>query len=284
MATQADQRLAAPNRLVLPAALAPGLTVVALLCIYPLGLALVTSLEGKDGPTLARYLGFFADRRSYGALLNTIGLAAMTTVASICVSIPLGYVARSSPRLGTAIRALVALPLAVPVLIAGYALTLFFSTNGLFNNILVRVLFILSDPLTISYTWGGLVVACVWRFFPYTALLLMSALAALDRDLENAAASIGANPWQTFWRVTVPLLAPAAVTGGVLTFVSTFGTFSIPLIMGGSGDVLSVMAYRKIAGSFDWPSAATIVAVMAVIQICTLVALRSAVARWTHQR
>lgn len=283
MAIRRDARLAAPNRLILSAALAPGLVVVALLCLYPLALALSASLEGPSGLTLAHYFGFFADQKSHGALVNTIGLAAVTMVASIIVSIPLGYIARSSPRLGTAIRVLVALPLAVPVLIAGYALTLFFSTNGLFNNILTRVLFILSDPLSISYTWGGLVVACVWRFFPYTALLLISALVSLDRDLENASASIGANPWQTFWRVTLPLIAPAAVTGGVLTFVSTFGTFSIPLIMGGSGDVLSVIAYRKIAGSFDWPSAATIVAVMAVIQICTLVALRSAVSRWTHQ-
>ena len=169
------------------------------------------------------------------------------------------------------------------MLIAGYALALFYAENGLFNNLLVRVLHLLSDPLSISYTWTGLVVACIWRFFPYTGLLVIAALQAIDRNVEQAAASTGANPWQVFARVTLPLIAPAALTGGILTFVSTFGTFSIPLIMGRGGDVLSVMAYRKVSGAFDWPVASTIVIVMAVIQIAVLVGLRRAVVRWTQR-
>jgi ABC-type Fe3+ transport system permease subunit len=178
---------------------------------------------------------------------------------------------------------LVALPLAVPVLIAGYALTLFFSDNGLFNNVLVRVLHVLGGPLHIAYTWGGLVAACTWRFFPYTGLLVITALQAIDRDVERAAASTGASPVQVFWRVTLPVIMPATITGGILTFVSTFGTFSIPLMMGRGGDVLSVMAYRQLAGKFDWPAASAIVVVMSVIQIGVLAGLRSGVSRWTRR-
>jgi putative spermidine/putrescine transport system permease protein len=276
--------VATPRAAWLAAALAPGLLIVLCLVLYPLGLAIWTSFGLDSGaPTLARYTAFFSEGESYRALLRTVGLALATTVGSIALSIPLGYIARTPSVVGTLVRMLVALPLAVPVLIAGYSLALFFSQNGLFNNILVHVLNILSSPLTISYTWTGLIIACIWRFFPYTGLLVISALQALDRSVEQAAASIGANPWQVFWRVTLPMIAPAALTGGILTFVSTFGTFSIPLIMGRGGEVLSVMAYRKISGAFDWPVASTIVVVMAVIQIAVLVGLRRAVTRWTFR-
>jgi putative spermidine/putrescine transport system permease protein len=274
--------VASPNLFWLALALSPGLLIVVGLVAYPLGLAVSNSLGLARGQTatIAHYLAFLSDPRSYWALLNTFALAFATTAGAIILSIPLGYLARASRRFATPVRLLVTLPLAVPVLIAAYALTLFFAENGLFNSILVRVLHLLSEPLTISYSWPGLVIACIWRFFPYTGLLVISALGTLDRNLEDAAASTGANPLQVFRRVTLPLIAPAALTGGILTFVSTFGTFSIPLIMGRSTEVLSVMAYRKVTGGFDWQSASTIVVIMAVFQIATLVGLRGAMNRW----
>ena len=194
--------LATPNPLWLAAALVPGLAIVVCLVFYPIGLAIWASLGSSDGGlTLQRYAAFFSEGESYRALVRTVGLALATTTASIVLSIPLGYVGRIPGWIGTLVRVLVALPLAVPVLIAGYALALFYADNGLFNNLLVRVLHVLSDPLSISYTWTGLVIACVWRFFPYTGLLVISALQSIDRNIEQAAASTGANPWQVFWRV-----------------------------------------------------------------------------------
>lgn len=275
--------IATPTLLWLWLALAPGLAIVVCLVLYPLGLAIWSSFSAESGLSVQRYMAFFSSPESYRALLRTVGLALATTVASIALSIPLGYVARAHAKLGTVLRLLVALPLAVPVLIAGYSLVLFFSENGLFNNVLVRVLHVLAAPLTISYTWGGLVIACVWRFFPYTGLLVISALEALDKNVEQAAYSIGARPRQVFWRITLPLIAPAMLAGGILTFVSTFGTFSIPLVMGRGQDVLSVVAYRKATGSLDWPGAATIVLVMTIVQIGVLVGLRRAVTRWTNR-
>ena len=280
----AASTIATPRPLWIAGAIAPALAIVVCLVLYPIGLALWVSLTSSAGAlTLQRYIDLFASGDSYRALLRTLGLALATTAASLLLSIPLGYLGRIPGSIGTLVRVLVSLPLAVPVLIAGYALALFYAENGLFNNLLVRVLHLLSDPLLISYTWTGLVVACTWRFFPYTGLLVIAALQAIDRNVEQAAASTGANPWQVFARVTLPLIAPAALTGSILTFVSTFGTFSIPLIMGRGGDVLSVMAYRKVSGAFDWPVASTIVIVMAVIQIAVLVGLRRAVVRWTQR-
>jgi ABC-type Fe3+ transport system permease subunit len=138
--------------------------------------------------------------------------------------------------------------------------------------VVVRLLHVASEPLQISYTWAGLVLACIWRFFPYTALVVIGALKGLDPSIEEAAYSTGARPYQVLLRVTLPLLAPAIVTGSILTFIGTFGTLSIPLGMGRGQDVLSVVAYRYALTFFDWGSAATVVVIMAVIQLSLLAA------------
>lgn len=250
--------------------LLPALTIVVVLVLYPLTVAVLTSLQGEGRITLSRYLSFFMNPRSYSILVQTLIISGLATLGSILLSLPLAFVVRRSDRSRTFLRVLTATPLAVPVLISAYALTLFFSEHGLFNYLVVRILRLASQPLIISYTWPGLVLACVWRFFPFTALVVIGALEALDPRIEEAAYSTGARPYQVLLRVTLPLLTPAIVTGSILTFIGAFGTFSIPLIMGRGQDVLSVVAYRYALTFFDWGSAATVVVIMAIIQLSLL--------------
>jgi iron(III) transport system permease protein len=229
----------------------------------------VNRLQTEHGITLGRYVRFFTTPRSYTILLETLAISGLATVGSVILSVPLAYVIRRYERTRAFLRVLITTPLAVPVLISAYALTLFFAEHGLFNYLVVHVLHLSPQPLAISYTWPGLILACVWRFFPYTALVVAGALEGLDRSIEEAAYSTGARPHQVFLRISLPLLTPAIVTGSVLTFIGAFGTFSIPLVMGRGQDVLSVVAYRA-ASSFDWGSAATIVVIMAVVQLGVL--------------
>jgi putative spermidine/putrescine transport system permease protein len=250
--------------------LLPALTIVIVLVLYPLSLAILTSLRGAEGIGFQRYLAFFASAKSYGILLQTLLISCLATVGAIVLSLPLAYVIRRSDRSRTVLRILTVTPLAVPVLVSAFALTLFFSEHGLFNYLLVRILHLTSQPLQIAYTWPGLVLACVWRFFPYTALVVIGALESLDPSIEEAAYSTGARPSQVFLRVTLPLLTPAIVTGSVLTFIGAFGTFSIPLVIGRGQEVLSVVAYRYALTFFDWGSASTVVIIMAAIQLSLL--------------
>ena len=247
--------------------LLPALVIVGALVLYPLALAITTSLHGPHGLTLDRYIRFFSSSMSYSILLQTLLISCLATLGSIALSLPLAYVVRRGDRNRTVLRVLTATPLAVPVLISAYALTLFFSEHGLFNYLLVGVLHVVRQPLQISYTRAGVVLACVWRFFPYTALVVIGALEALDPSIEEAAYSIGARPYQVLLRVSLPLLTPAVVTGSILTFIGAFGTFSIPLVIGRGQDVLSVVAYRYALTFFDWGSAGTVVVIMAVIQL-----------------
>jgi len=167
-------------------------------------------------------------------------------------------------------RALITLPLMVPVLIAAYGLTLFFAQNGLVNYILVRVLHLFPEPLQISYSVGGIVIACIWRYFPFVTLIVAGAVESLDPSLEEAAASMGASPLRVLRSIVLPLLTPSILSGSVLVFVGAFGTFSIPLIMGKGQDVLAVLVYRSHSVFFDDQKASTIAIVMLVAQLVIL--------------
>ena len=252
--------------------MAPALLLLVGLFFYPLAVVVYTSLSGPQGVSLAHYAKFFSDERSYTALVNTIKIAVLSTVGCVLISLPLALLLRRSQRYRAFMRTLITLPLMVPVLIASYALTLFFARNGLFNYLIVRVLHLASERLTISYTLLGVILACVWRYFPFVAIVVSGALESLNPSLEEAAASLGASPMRAFRDVVLPLLVPSIVTGSILAFVGTFGTFSIPLIMGRGEEVLAVLAYRYEAVFFDSASASTVAVVMIVVQVLLLTA------------
>jgi ABC-type Fe3+ transport system permease subunit len=250
--------------------MAPGLLLLGGLLFYPLAIVLISSLKGPQGLTFAHYAKFVSDGRSYAALVNTVKIAILSTAGCVIVSLPLALLLRRSQRYRAFMRTLITIPLMVPVLIAAYALTLFFARNGLFNYLVVNVMHLAPERLTISYTLTGVILACVWRYFPFVAIVVAGALESLNPSLEEAAASMGASPMRAFRDVVLPLLAPSIVTGSILAFVGTFGTFSIPLIMGRGEEVLSVLAYRYHAIFFDSASASTVAVVMVVVQVVLL--------------
>ena len=258
----------APTALLL---MTPALLVIGVLGLFPIVLVLVYSVEGPQHLRLDAYVRFFSNPRHYAALLNTIGIAVLSTLGSVVVSLPLAFLLRRSQRYRALMRMLITLPLMVPVLIAAYALTLFFANNGLFNYLLVQVLHLVPQRLQISYSLTGVMLACIWRYFPFVAIVVAAALESLDPSLEEAAASMGASPARAFRDVVLPLLQPSILAGSILVIVGAFGTFSIPLIMGRGQDVLSVLVYRYFAVSFDTVSASVVATVMVVIQVALLI-------------
>lgn len=263
--------------IILLAMLFPAALITGCLTLYPLVIALRTSFTTSEGPSLTNYIEFFSDPGSYGSIVKTFVLSCIATLGCLLLSLPLAYALRRATRGRMLLRLLVTTPLAVPVLIAVYGLNMFIAEHGILNNLLVDVLGIIRKPLPLSYNLGSIVFGCIWRYFPYATLLVSAGLEGLDPRLEEAGYSAGASRTQVFLIVVFPLLRPALVAGAVLTFVGIFGTFSIPLVMGGGGqDVLSVMAYRAIQGRSDFAEGSTIVVVMTVIQL-----LIFAVFRWT---
>jgi ABC-type Fe3+ transport system permease subunit len=261
------------NGLVTLALLVPGFGAIAFLFLLPLWLVVQLSFapEGADaGFTLDNYASFLADGKLVGAFFLSIELAVLATIFSIVLSAPLALVLRRPFRSNRAFRLLILLPLMVPALVSAVGLRLFWGDVG-WANLTLQLLPFVDGPIRIVFTIPGLVLFYVWLFFPFTALLTLAALEGIDPAVEEAAEVAGASRWRVLRHVLLPLAVPGILAGSVLTFIESFGAFSVPLVTGGDYRPLSVQIYTVSAIFLHWNEGAAMSVVMGLTQILFLV-------------
>jgi sulfate transport system permease protein len=124
--------------------------------------------------------------------------------------------------------AMVDLPFALPTAVSGIALTAVYSKNGWIGQYL--------EPLgiNVAFTPLGITIALIFIGLPFVVRTLEPALADLERESEEAAASLGANRWQTFWRVIVPTVLPALLTGFALALARAIGEYGSVVFIAGN--------------------------------------------------
>ena len=128
------------------------------------------------------------------------------------------------------VDALVDLPFALPTAVAGIALTAIYAQNGVIGQYL---------PFKVSYTPLGVWVALVFIGLPFVVRTLQPVLEDVNRELEEAAATLGANRWQTFSRVIFPILMPALLTGFALAFARALGEYGSVIFIAGNMPMVS---------------------------------------------
>lgn len=165
------------------------------------------------------------------------------------------------------LNALVDLPFAMPTAVSGIALMTIFSPTGLLGS----WLFPLGIKTSISPL--GVVIALVFIGFPFVVRTLQPAIEDLDREAEMAAASLGASRWQTFYRVTVPSLLPAAVTGFTLAFARALGEYGSVVFIAGNLPMKTEIASLLIISRIDENDIAGASAVAMVLLVLTLAIL-----------
>jgi ABC-type Fe3+ transport system permease subunit len=245
------------------------------LFFYPMLLTLVLSFrpEGAtSGWTLQNYGRFLSDPDSRGVVLLTFGLAVGATAFSILLSVPLSLILRQKVRGHRFFRLIILVPLVVPSLIGALGLLVFWGPRGWFNLFLTRFVPFVDRPASVVYTVPGLILFYVWLYFPYTCVTTLSALESLDRSIEEAGEVVGANRWQVFRHIVLPLIKPGVLAGSVLTFMAAFGAFSVPLIAGGNYRPLAVEIYKQISVPIParWSAASAIAVVMGTLQVVFL--------------
>ena len=178
----------------------------------------------------------------------------------------LGAGALSSFRMGM-VDALVDLPFALPMVVAEFALSTLFAADGW-----------LGRPLTalggqVAFQPLGIVVAMVFTSIPFVVRAVQPVLEALPRQVEEAAATLGARPWQVFCRVILPLLSPALVSGVVLSFARSLGEFGAVIFIAGNqpfvSKVVSLVIFERLQ-EFDMPAAAALASVMLALSLLLL--------------
>lgn len=255
--------------------LSPGLLGFFALFFYPMMITVVRSLRPEGEPagwTLQNYATFLSNPNSLKVIFLTFFLAISSTVLSIAMSVPLALILREKLRGHRLFRLTILIPITVPGLIGALGLLLLYGSRGWFNLALLDFVPFVDRPVAVNYTVHGLVLFYLWHYFPYTAVTTLSTVEALDRDVEEAAAVVGANDWQVLRYIVLPLITPGILAGSVLTFMAAFGAFSIPLIAGGNYRPLSVAIYTQISAFMParWSMASSMAIVMAVLQVVFL--------------
>jgi putative spermidine/putrescine transport system permease protein len=183
--------------------------------------------------SLDNYVKFFADPYYTGVLWTTLRVAALCTVICLVMALPLAYVlARTRSRFKNVLIMLVVLPLFVgnAVRAAGW-MTLFGSKR--FLNVTLMQLGVINEPLQLMYTEGAVVAGIIAVNLPYMVLTLQSVIEGINRNVEEAAFSLGANPMTMFRRVLLPLSLPGILAGTILTFILGMNAYATPVLLGG---------------------------------------------------
>jgi sulfate transport system permease protein len=178
------------------------------------------------------------------------------------------------------IDAIVDLPFALPTAVAGIALATLYAPTGWVGGILA------SFGVRVAYTPAGILVAMVFIGLPFVVRTVQPVLDDIERDQEEAAATLGANPFSIFARVTLPAIGPALLSGFALAFARGVGEYgSIIFIAGnlpGQSEILPLLIVVKLQ-QFDYAGASAIATVMLATSFLVLITLNS-IERWQQRR
>jgi len=206
----------------------------------------------------------------WDAVWLSLRLSAVTTLILLAVSLPLAWwLAKTRNRLKPLIEALTALPLVLPPTVLGFYLLLLMSPDAPLGGFWLRLT---GDTLTFNF--AGLVVASCLYSLPFAVQPLQTAFAGLPSGMMQAAATLGAAPFDAFRSVALPLARRGVLTAGVLSFAHTLGEFGVVLMVGGnipgSTRVISVEIYSAVE-TLDYRTAHILSAGLLVSSFAVLV-------------
>jgi putrescine transport system permease protein len=225
--------------------------------------------------TLDNYRFLIADNLYWVTYLNSVKIAAISTLLCLLVGYPMAYaIARARDPARNILLLLVVLPFWISFLLRVYAWMGILNTNGILNSLLLGA-GLIEEPLQIMYTDLAVYIGIVYSYLPFMILPLYANLERLDLDLHEAAADLGARPWQVFVDVTLPLSMPGIIAGCLLVFIPAMGEFVIPVLLGG---IDSLMIGRVLFDEFfvnhDWPMACAAAVVLLAILVLPIMAFQ----------
>ena len=155
------------------------------------------------------------------AIKLSLRVAALAVAASLPFGIVMAWVLARTKFYGRPLlNALVLLPLVLPPVVTGYVLLLLFGRQGPIGHFLYQCC-----GIVLAFRWTGAALACAIMGFPLMVRAMLLSLEAVDRRIELAAATLGANPFFVFFTVTLPLILPGVIAGAILSFARAMGEF-----------------------------------------------------------
>ncbi|NBN64778.1 sulfate ABC transporter permease subunit CysT [Pannonibacter tanglangensis] len=227
------------------------------------------------------FLRIATDSRTLAALRVSFGAALIAALINLVFGLILAWVLVRYRFPGRrVIDAMVDLPFALPTAVAGIALTAIYAPNGPLGGLLADY------GIRIAYAYPGIVVALVFIGLPFVVRTVQPVMEDLDREIEEAAATLGANRRVTVFRVLLPALLPAALTGFALALARGVGEYGSVIFIAGNIPYVSEIAPLLIVirlEEFNYAGATAIGALMLVISFAMLLVI-NLIQAWSRKR
>ncbi|WP_243370675.1 ABC transporter permease [Microvirga solisilvae] len=271
------QRLAARGFDAVTLLVIPAAIFSLLLFVYPFAFGFILSFEPKAGGWLANYQRFFSDSYLYDTIANTLWLSVPTTLVNLLLAVPIAFRVRLM-RHQRLLTTILVLPITLGTVLVAEGLLNYLGPQGWFNRTLMTF-GLISQPLKLVHNYWGVFASLVITGFPFTFLLTLSYVTGIDPALEQAGATLGANAWQRFRHIYLPLLMPGFAITFCLSFVQAFSVFPSAVLLGepaGITRVISIAAYQAAFEEYDYSMASAVAMIMGFVQLAIVVAVLAA--------
>jgi len=256
----------------------PALALFVGLLAVPLALTGILSFHAYDGMrgmesalSMRHYVEILTDGYYYELFLRTGLMSLGVTVICMVIGVPETLIlSKMRPAWQGTFFVVILGPLLISVIVRTLGWSILLSRHGMVNSILLG-LGVVERPVQLLYSMTGIVIVLTHVLLPFMIIAVWSTLQRLDNQAPNAARSLGAGQFTTYWRIVLPQLMPGILSGSIIVFTLSASAFATPALIGGRRvKVVTTAIYDEFLNSLNWPLGAAI-AVLLLVGIVAVV-------------
>ncbi|MEE3121090.1 MAG: ABC transporter permease [SAR324 cluster bacterium] len=250
----------------------PSILVVVLIIVIPVGWLFYLSVLGRGGEfSLVNYEKMITYKSYARVFLTTFQVSFLTTLICILIGYPLAYfLAQLSDRMAAIFMLAVLMPFWTSLLVRTYAWLVLLQKKGILNDFAIQI-GLWDTPIKLVHNLTGTLIGMAHIMLPFLVLPLYGAMKRIEREMMHAAANLGANHIQVFWKVFFPLSLPGLVAGSLIVFVLCLGFYVTPAVLGGGRVVMVATQITAILeNQFNWGAASALGVVLLVSTLLIL--------------
>lgn len=251
--------------------------------LFAVGTVVVASFRNGDGALSLTLYGELVSSGTVQLLIwRTVKVAGLTTIICAILAYPLSsFIAQSKYR--NLMLVLVISPWLTSVIVRTFGWIVILGNRGVLNTTL-RSLGLVDGPVRILFTPTGTILGLVHVMLPFMVISILAVLVQLDRRLPEAGMSLGASPFETFLRVTLPLSLPGVLSGCSLVYLLASGAIVTPILLGGLRDtMLGTQIFQEIFALYNFNRASALAMVLLVTSLVVVIPIQWIEARLRRQ-